>query len=968
MDAEGNVIDVPVAASVEDGYRTSADVVALNAELEAAATNVAVVQATIDQLENGTLPALQEAINIAQATADSTVKVHFEADLGAGVYPVLNDTSDLGDLYYRLDGQVERWLGSAQGWILVEDTVLAETIEALRAAEQQLNTLNTVTLPALQDELDAAELTIAQHTTDLSGLDGRLQTAETAVSTARGELDTLNNTTIPNLNIELGKKLADVPGAIASTHITDDAITSPKIATGAVTADSVAANAIYADAVQANAIVAGKIATDAVTANTIAADAVTANKIAANAVTAAKIDAGTITSREIASNSIAAEKLLIGDFEILLDNPALLGTGTAIPAGWENVSGTSITVTSGLPGRSILFAGTAGNHWLFNTRWVEVAPDAFGVMPQYYFQLKGQNQRDGLLRMELEFYDQDNTYIGRAYGSPISSGTMWTTVSTTAQAPTGARKMRARIVSYGSAANTGEAWAGLPIVRRLASGTLIEDGAITTGKVKANAITANEMAVGTITAESGILANAVITEAKIANLAVTNAKVSGLSATKITTDTLGADRIGARTITADKVVLSGARNAIPGGDAEGGRYMPWAAPLTWQTTDMPAGLAGAFTGSAGQGSFGTPGLDTGGWDVEPGEEYIFEVWLKADVPNSRMYIECRDQDSASAGRSSDTGIAGDVNPGSTGGYLVQSLLIPTVWTRFRSVYKMTGTANRVRIGTVYMNHVSGTERTAVQSIAGMSMRRRHGGELIVDGAVTALKIAANAVTASKIDANAVTAAKIHADAINGKTITGATIRTSASGQRVEMTGDNAVSFYGSSGLRTIMQGNPAGVEVHIGGIPGGTAGIQHVYLGNAHPLTGSDYGQSTAVLSTDAEGGIEKSGITTGVLDAKNRILQGGDPIAYKQAAGVNSVPSVPANNSVNVTVSMPSGRFNVAPIVTATTDDDRLTVAVTSRTTTSAVIRLTNRSALASATSNVMWQAVQMLTTSAGG
>lgn len=58
------------------------------------------------------------------------------------------------------------------------------------------------------------------------------------------------------------------------------------------------------------------------------------------------------------------------------------------------------------------------------------------------------------------------------------------------------------------------------------------------------------------------------------------------------------------------------------------------------------------------------------------------------------------------------------------------------------------------------------------------------GELIVDGAITAGKIAAGAITADKIDAGAITANKLAADAITGKTITGGTITGT------EVTGDS----------------------------------------------------------------------------------------------------------------------------------------------------------------------------------
>ena len=69
-------------------------------------------------------------------------------------------------------------------------------------------------------------------------------------------------------------------------------------------------------------------------------------------------------------------------------------------------------------------------------------------------------------------------------------------------------------------------------------------------------------------------------------------------------------------------------------------------------------------------------------------------------------------------------------------------------------------------------------------------------------AVTADKIAASAITADKIAANAVTAAKIDATAIDGKTITGAVIKSAASGRRVELNASgytHAVVWRDSSG-------------------------------------------------------------------------------------------------------------------------------------------------------------------------
>jgi hypothetical protein len=91
---------------------------------------------------------------------------------------------------------------------------------------------------------------------------------------------------------------------------------------------------------------------------------------------------------------------------------------------------------------------------------------------------------------------------------------------------------------------------------------------------------------------------------------------------------------------------------------------------------------------------------------------------------------------------------------------------------------------------------------------------------IAADAVTANEIAAGTITATEIATGAVTAAKLTADAIDGKTITGALLRTAASGQRVEIdvNYENEIRFY---------TGNPA--ETEPGRVESSTGGDLWVY-------------------------------------------------------------------------------------------------------------------------------------------
>ncbi|MFB7403394.1 hypothetical protein ACFCZR_24775 [Streptomyces rubiginosohelvolus] len=74
-------------------------------------------------------------------------------------------------------------------------------------------------------------------------------------------------------------------------------------------------------------------------------------------------------------------------------------------------------------------------------------------------------------------------------------------------------------------------------------------------------------------------------------------------------------------------------------------------------------------------------------------------------------------------------------------------------------------------------------------------------EKLAVNSVTATKIAAGAIEATHIKAGAITAEKIDADALNGKVITGAVVRTAATGDRVIVTNDGStgvISFWNAA--------------------------------------------------------------------------------------------------------------------------------------------------------------------------
>lgn len=143
-----------------------------------------------------------------------------------------------------------------------------------------------------------------------------------------------------------------------------------------------------------------------------------------------------------------------------------------------------------------------------------------------------------------------------------------------------------------------------------------------------------------------------------------------------------------------------------------------------------------------------------------------------------------------------------------------------------------GIIGSINAGTITVGEMDGARIKAGTINANLALIESSiGSTLIKDGAILTDHIKAGAITAESgiigsIDANVITVGKImgnqlDADAINGKTITGATIRTASSGSRVELT-HNGLKQYNSlgativdmtSGSFTLQGGTITGAEV-----------------------------------------------------------------------------------------------------------------------------------------------------------
>lgn len=251
---------------------------------------------------------------------------------------------------------------------------------------------------------------------------------------------------------------------------------------------------------------------------------------------AGKITTGILDANRIGANSITANKLLVGDFENLFNTGPFEAQSAA---GWDiegspsftNWTGNSVRITpSNAVGRLYgvpLTSVRGGDEFHFSFPYQRTSTT--GTISLYSRQLMS----DGVATVTTR-----GTFTGTASNE----------LSGTYTVPANAVAIQLYLHWTGG---TSPFDMYAPLIRRRMSSTLIEDGAITTGKIEAGAITGNEIQSNSITANDAVFATG----------AIQSADIGDLTADKITTGTLsGIDITG--------VNLTGTNNIISNGSFE----------------------------------------------------------------------------------------------------------------------------------------------------------------------------------------------------------------------------------------------------------------------------------------------------------------------------------------------------------------------------------------------------------------
>ena len=387
--------------------------------------------------------------------------------------------------------------------------------------------------------------------------------------------------------------------------------------------------------------------------------------------------------------------------------------------------------------------------------------------------------------------------------------------------------------------------------------TKISDDSISTPKLQSKVITTDKIATGAITAESGI--------------------IGSINAGTITVGEMDGARVKARSIYSDKLLIGDPSSLIAGVEppdasphyAEGGSSLVLNDAL--QRDGVDPGYCLHFRRSTESGEVVLGVLHSTRSDskvlVTPNEVYGLEALVEA----SGSY------------KGGKPAVRWGVREFNKEGSLLRTILQPSeqavtinyVWAPLAWRYTASPDAVAAEV-VVLASDVEGDAHTYID-IASPTMVRASGATLIKDGAISTEHIRTGAITAESgiigsIDANVITVGKImgnqlDADAINGKTITGATIRTASSGSRVELT-HNGLKQYNSLGA-TIVDMTAGSFTLQGGSITGST--IKTATSGSRVEITTQGLKQFNSSNEVIAEmvGG---SMVMRGVLEQTNSI------------------------------------------------------------------------------------------------
>src|SRR5690606_26427592 len=160
-------------------------------------------------------------------------------------------------------------------------------------------------------------------------------------------------------------------------------------------------------------------------------------------------------------------------------------------------------------------------------------------------------------------------------------------------------------------------------------------------------------------------------------------------------------------------------NHLINGDLSTGSAVGWPEDAKYSETGGPGG-GRCVVFDPGKG-YSYAFREMGSAPLEEGDTLYLEFWVKADRPNSRLYVTMHDQNGSGTSTANRITDWESVEGGAAGIAPVVSWVVPTQWTKIVSKTTIKPGITEAKIQAFYFNYSAGTERGAGYSIAGLKM-------------------------------------------------------------------------------------------------------------------------------------------------------------------------------------------------------------------------------------------------------
>lgn len=703
-----------------------------------------------------------------------------------GALPGVKSTNTI---FLTSDGKLYRWSGSAYV-ATVPTTDLSGTVSDAQIAGLAASKITGQLTDSQLAAIAAAKLTGQITTTQIT---------DSAITTAKVAAGAITANEIAANTITAAKIAA---GTITATELAAGSVTTAKIAAGAVTATEIAASTITGGKIAAGTITSANIAADTITAGNIAAGAISTSELAAGAITASKISI-TDTTNQVLNPSFVGGSMdgWTGVGVVSAKNAA------GVPAGCPEEYCLSATILAG-SNADTTFGGyfdvRPGD--VYYTEWWGASENANANCR--LFLAIGDQTLSGFTWPAAVTATPNGAWTKYSGRITIPATFVYNTVTYTPSrarigfgpvanaSPTGkwhATKFMVRKAATGElivdgAITTAKLAAGAVTANEIAAATItgakiaagtiqgsnIAAGTIAAGNIAAGAITANELAANAVTAgkisagaisATEIAASAITTD-KLALNAVTTAKLAAgavtaneiaantITAGQIAAGAIGAAQIAAGAIRTDKLLVTGngqTLNSDPNGVDSSAWTVPLGSPVFASVvTDAPGGGT-CIASPAGSQARAFSELIP----IDPLKNYRYQAYYKQDAATAAtIYHAVAWYDAAGNALPSDQpqpAGAGSPAGWSNGGYSYSgavNIAAPTTWTQYTVAFgpnetpKIPSNAKFFRVG--FLLNANATA-SAVVRVTGVRVMEKAAADLIVDGSITATKIAANAI-------------------------------------------------------------------------------------------------------------------------------------------------------------------------------------------------------------------------------